>query len=93
MLPPVKIQPRPYSAPTHAPTEAESWFRVGTASQVHEDKIAVGGEDAWVASDNLLVLADGGAKGKGYHGYGGPNRHLYAKKLVADMKMEFDLNP
>ena len=89
----VKIEPRPYTAPVEAPRESRSWFRYGTASQVHEDKISVGGEDAWVASNNLLVLADGGVKGKGYHSYGGPNRHLYAKKLVADMKMDFDLDP
>ena len=38
---------------------SSKYFRYGVKNFPHADKVEKGGEDAWVASHNLLVVADG----------------------------------
>lgn len=47
-----------------------------------------GGEDAWVASHNLLVVADG----VGGWANRGVDSALFSKSLVSDLKNNFDVN-
>ena len=66
-----------------------SYFSYGAANIPHDDKKLKGGEDAWLASNNLLVVADG----VGGWAMQGVDSGLFSKKLVADIKIHFDSDP
>lgn len=48
-----------------------------------------GGEDAWIASNNLIVVSDG-VSGWAYQGI---DSGLYSKTLVTKIKQNFDKDP
>lgn len=48
-----------------------------------------GGEDAWVASNNLIVICDG-VSGWAYQGI---DSGVYSKTLVSSIKQKFDQDP
>ena len=65
-----------------------SYFRFYAKNIPHHSKRHKGGEDAWVASSNILAVADG---------VGGWERHgvdsgLFSKQLVLNIKSIFDQN-
>jgi serine/threonine protein phosphatase PrpC len=62
------------------------YFRFAATNMPHITKIEKGGEDAWVASSNLLVVADG----VGGWANRGIDSGLFSKQLVADIKIKFD---
>ena len=67
---------------------ATSYFRFYAKNIPHYSKRHKGGEDAWVASSNILAVADG---------VGGWERHgidsgLFSKQLVHNIKQIFDQN-
>ena len=67
---------------------AERYFRYAASNIPHPTKVEKGGEDAWVASSNLLVVADG----VGGWANRGIDSGLFSKQLVSDIKMIFDAN-
>ena len=64
------------------------FFKFGASAIPHPEKQAKGGEDAWVASHNLLVVADG----VGGWASRGIDSGIFSKALVSDIKMLFDVN-
>ena len=60
---------------------ASKYFRFGSCNIPHITKIAKGGEDAWIAAENLLVVADG-VGGWIQHGI---DSGLFSKALVFDL--------
>ena len=60
---------------------ANKYFRYGTCNIPHITKIDKGGEDAWIAAENLLVVADG-VGGWIQHGV---DSGLFSKSLVYDL--------
>ena len=64
------------------------YFRYGAKNIPHITKKEKGGEDAWVASHNLLVVADG----VGGWANRGIDSGLFSKQLVSDIKTKFDQN-
>ena len=64
------------------------YFRYASKNIPHISKVEKGGEDAWVASSNLLVVADG----VGGWANRGIDSGLFSKQLVADIKTKFDTN-
>ena len=64
------------------------YFRYGAKNIPHITKVDKGGEDAWVASHNLLVVADG----VGGWANRGIDSGLFSKQLVANIKTNFDKN-
>ena len=65
------------------------YFRFGAKNIPHPDKLHKGGEDAWVAQSDLIVVADG----VGGWANQGIDSGLFSKQLVKDIKSLFDLNP
>ena len=65
---------------------SKGYFRYAATNIPHDDKKEKGGEDAYVASNNLLVVADGESKK-------GIDSGLYSKQLVAHIKEDFDHEP
>lgn len=47
-----------------------------------------GSRDGWVASNNLLIIADGGCTDQDY-----VDTHMFSRNLVTDIKINFDNNP
>ena len=68
---------------------SSSYFRYAVRNTPHDDKKDKGGEDAWVASNNLLVVADG----VGGWANRGIDSGLFSKQLAADLKTNFDKDP
>ena len=64
------------------------YFRYASSNIPHVSKRDKGGEDAWLAQDNLLVVADG-VGGWIQHGI---DSGLYSKQLVRDIKAYYDKN-
>ena len=64
------------------------YFRYGTSNIPHVSKKDKGGEDAYYASDKLLVVADG----VGGWIMQGIDSGLFSKQLVADIGYFFNLN-
>ena len=62
------------------------FFKFIVGNKPHPQKKEKGGEDAWVASHNLLVVADGvgGWEAKGV------DSGLFSKTLVGNIKKGFD---
>ena len=56
-------------------------FRFGSINYPHYDKLKKGGEDAWVAYKDLLVVADG----VGGWASSGIDSGLFSKRLVHDI--------
>ena len=67
---------------------SNQYFRFAASNIPHISKRRTGGEDAWVASHNLLVVADG----VGGWAAQGIDSGLFSKQLVADIKAWFDAN-
>ena len=65
---------------------ASSYFRYGANNIPHHSKRYKGGEDAWVASSNILVVADG----VGGWAEEGIDSGLFSKQLVHNIKKIFD---
>jgi len=65
-----------------------SYFTYYAKNIPHHSKRDKGGEDAWVASSNLLVVADG-VGGWARHGV---DSGLFSKQLVHNIKTIFDQN-
>ena len=65
---------------------AERYFRYAASNIPHPTKVEKGGEDAWVASSNLLVVADG----VGGWANRGIDSGLFSKQLVSNIKTLFD---
>ena len=63
--------------------EEERW-------RIHEDQWCREGDDAWVASNNLLVVADGS---NGSRAIEDDQAGLYSKVLVADLKVIAEQDP
>ena len=62
--------------------------------RIHEEQWCREGDDAWVASDNLLVLADGGNAMRGENdAIKDEHTGLYAKVLAADLKILTEKDP
>jgi serine/threonine protein phosphatase PrpC len=90
---PVKAQSTPTTEPEIVRTEKDGgvssrYFRFAASNIPHISKKEKGGEDAWVASHNLLVVADG----VGGWANEGIDSGLFSKQLVSDIKMIFDAN-
>ena len=62
---------------------SKNYFRYAATNIPHDDKKHKGGEDAYLASNNLLVVADG----VGGWADEGVDSGLFSKKLVADIKV------
>jgi len=92
-LRPVKAQSAAAPEPEIVQTERDGgvsskYFRFAASNIPHISKKEKGGEDAWVASHNLLVVADG----VGGWASEGIDSGLFSKQLVSDIKMIFDAN-
>ena len=66
-----------------------NFCRYAASNIPHDEKLDKGGEDAWVASNNLLVVADG----VGGWADQGVDPGLFSKSLVHDIKVKFDDDP
>lgn len=64
-------------------------FRYGVKNIPHFEKVEKGGEDAWVAQSDLLVVADG----VGGWADQGVDAGLFSKQLCRDIKSLFDIDP
>ena len=64
-------------------------FRYGVKNIPHFEKVEKGGEDAWVAQSDLLVVADG----VGGWADQGVDAGLFSKQLCKDIKSLFDIDP
>lgn len=62
------------------------YFKFGANLMPHPEKLYRGGEDAMLASDSLLVVADG-VGGWADHGV---DPGVYSKQLVSDFKSLYD---
>jgi len=62
--------------------ESRSFFHFGAKNRPHFKKEETGGEDAFLASNNLLVVADG----VGSWASQGIDSGIYSKSLVVDIK-------
>ena len=67
---------------------SQNYFKFAASNIPHPSKVHKGGEDAWVASPNVLALADGVG---GWESQG-VDSGLFSKQLVSDIKKVFDLN-
>ena len=62
--------------------------------RIHEEQWCREGDDGWVASNNLLVLADGGNASKGTaDAIKDEHTGLYAKVLAAELKIMTEKDP
>ena len=66
--------------------DPEMWFRYGSSNIPHFQKRYKGGEDAWLAQEDFLVVADG-VGGWEAHGI---DSGKFSKQLVQDLKKHFD---
>lgn len=62
-------------------------FIYGASNIPHDDKVYKGGEDAWLAQNNLLVVADG----VGSWAKKGIDSGLFSKQMVTDIKLLYNL--
>ena len=65
------------------------YFKYAVKLLPHKDKRHKGGEDAYVAQDNLIAVADG----VGGWGEVGVDPALFSKELCSNIKKIFDENP
>ena len=82
----VKQEPVPQTEEDGA--TSSSYFKYYVKNIPHNTKREKGGEDAWVASSNLLVVADG-VGGWARHGI---DAGLFSKQLVHNIKSIYDEN-
>ena len=69
---------------------AEMIFRHGSANIPQKDKRHKGGEDAYLASNDLVVVADGVSMWETEFGI---DSGRFSKQLVTDIKYLFEQNP
>ena len=65
------------------------YFRYAASNIPHREKLEKGGEDAYVATEHLLVVADG----VGGWANRGIDSGLFSKQLVTDMKGLYEKKP
>ena len=83
-----KIKEEPVPQTEEDGATSSSFFRYYVKNIPHNTKREKGGEDAWVASSNLLVVADG-VGGWARHGI---DAGLFSKQLVHNIKEIYDEN-
>ena len=64
-------------------------FTYGVDNEPHPAKFEKGGEDAWLAQENLIVVSDGVSAWEKV----GVDSGLFSKSLVSDIKNIYDANP
>ena len=69
-------------------SSADKYFRYGATNIPHDDKIDKGGEDAWLAQSDLLIVADG----VGGWADQGVDPGLFSKQLVVDLEALHDFH-
>ena len=68
---------------------SNNFFTYAASNIPHDSKKHKGGEDAFLASNNILVVADG-VGGWARHGI---DSGLFSKQLVTNIKLNFDKDP
>lgn len=62
------------------------YFRYSSSNIPHFQKVEKGGEDAWLAQEDLIVVADGVGGWEAYNIDSG----LFSKELVGKIQYEFN---